>query len=209
MAPPGFANSWIDLAAASRPSAPGAGGGPGREPQVQTHVVPRDGGGISRTLGSSLLRLAWSTRDPGHGMGTRNPNCGWSDRISGNTRPTDAVVDACKGCDILFHEVHSIAYGPQGPIGAALGHTSAAEVSVRLPDARTRNSLFSTIKRMATQRTISFVKSASPSRAESSMRAISTGFDRPSESFAALRGRLKKDGRYRRVQAPATTKISP
>jgi len=51
--------------------------------------------------------------------------------ISGDTRPTDAVVDACNGCDILFHEVHSIAFGPEGPVGgAAAGHTSAAELGV-------------------------------------------------------------------------------
>jgi ribonuclease BN (tRNA processing enzyme) len=49
--------------------------------------------------------------------------------ISGDTRPTDAIVKACNGCDILFHEVFGVAFGPQGPVGGAqAGHTSAAEL---------------------------------------------------------------------------------
>jgi ribonuclease BN (tRNA processing enzyme) len=27
--------------------------------------------------------------------------------VSGDTSPTDAVVDACRGCDVLVHEVYS------------------------------------------------------------------------------------------------------
>ncbi len=29
--------------------------------------------------------------------------------ISGDTAPTDAVVKACNGCDVLLHEVYSVA----------------------------------------------------------------------------------------------------
>ncbi len=50
--------------------------------------------------------------------------------ISGDTRPVDAVVDACDGCDVLFHEVFGLAFGPEGPrVGTpSEGHTSAAEL---------------------------------------------------------------------------------
>jgi len=50
--------------------------------------------------------------------------------ISGDTRPTDAVVDACSGCDILFHEVFGLSFGPEGPARGtpSEGHTSAAEL---------------------------------------------------------------------------------
>jgi ribonuclease BN (tRNA processing enzyme) len=48
--------------------------------------------------------------------------------ISGDTSPVDAVVDACNGCDLLFHEVFALDFGPSGPSGDGQGHTSAAEL---------------------------------------------------------------------------------
>ena len=48
--------------------------------------------------------------------------------ISGDTRPSEAVVQACNGCDLLFHEVFRERFGPNGPTGAAQGHTSAEEL---------------------------------------------------------------------------------
>jgi ribonuclease BN (tRNA processing enzyme) len=48
--------------------------------------------------------------------------------ISGDTSPVDAVVDVCNGCDLLFHEVFGLAFGPKGPTGDAQGHTSAEEL---------------------------------------------------------------------------------
>lgn len=48
--------------------------------------------------------------------------------ISGDTSPVEAVIDACSGCDLLFHEVFSLDFGPQGPRDAAQGHTSALEL---------------------------------------------------------------------------------
>jgi ribonuclease BN (tRNA processing enzyme) len=48
--------------------------------------------------------------------------------ISGDTSPVDGVVDACNGCDLLFHEVFGYDFGPSGPGGDAQGHTSAAEL---------------------------------------------------------------------------------
>jgi ribonuclease BN (tRNA processing enzyme) len=55
-----------------------------------------------------------------------------ADRVivfSGDTRPSAAVVQACNGCDLLFHEVFGERFGPQGPTGAAQGHTSAEELA--------------------------------------------------------------------------------
>jgi ribonuclease Z len=48
--------------------------------------------------------------------------------ISGDTSPVDAVIDACNGCDLLFHELFGLDFGPSGPRGAAQGHTSAVEL---------------------------------------------------------------------------------
>jgi len=48
--------------------------------------------------------------------------------ISGDTSPVDAVIEACNGCDLLFHEMFGIDFGPGGPKGAAQGHTSAVEL---------------------------------------------------------------------------------
>lgn len=48
--------------------------------------------------------------------------------ISGDTSPVDAVVEACDGCDLLFHEMFGIDFGPEGPQGAAQGHTSAVQL---------------------------------------------------------------------------------
>jgi ribonuclease Z len=30
--------------------------------------------------------------------------------ISGDTNPTQATIDACRGCDVLIHEVHTEAW---------------------------------------------------------------------------------------------------
>jgi len=59
--------------------------------------------------------------------------------ISGDTRPVDAVVDACNGCDLLFHELSGLEFGPNGPQGAAQGHTSAEELGVLAQRARPKH----------------------------------------------------------------------
>jgi len=127
--PSGIRELMDHLAAAFSPRAPGAGGGPGAEPQVQTNVVPLAGGEIYKD--PQVIVTAFSVihkgAGPWYGYRIQTP-----DRlivISGDTRPTDAIVKACNGCDILFHEVSAVAFGPQGPAGGAqAGHTSAAEL---------------------------------------------------------------------------------
>lgn len=53
--------------------------------------------------------------------------------ISGDTRPSDAVVEACKGCDILVHEVYSadrfVTRSPEWQRYHADAHTSTAELA--------------------------------------------------------------------------------
>ena len=53
--------------------------------------------------------------------------------ISGDTRPTDAIVDACNGCDVLVHEVYSGAgfarRTPEWQGYHADAHTSAAQLA--------------------------------------------------------------------------------
>lgn len=62
--------------------------------------------------------------------------------VSGDTRPSDAVVEACGGCDILVHEVYSDAGFARRPAEwqryHARAHTSAAELAAIAARARPR-----------------------------------------------------------------------
>lgn len=53
--------------------------------------------------------------------------------ISGDTRPSDAVVEACNGCDVLIHEVYSAEKFPEQPAEwrayHADSHTSTTELA--------------------------------------------------------------------------------
>jgi ribonuclease BN (tRNA processing enzyme) len=67
-------------------------------------VVP---GAIYR---DSLVRVnAFAVRHGSwpYAFGYRFDAAGRSIVVSGDTRPTDAIVDACHGCDVLVHEVYS------------------------------------------------------------------------------------------------------
>ncbi len=50
--------------------------------------------------------------------------------ISGDTRPRDTVIDACNGCDLLFHELFGLKFQPTGPKDAAHGHTNTFQGEV-------------------------------------------------------------------------------
>lgn len=60
--------------------------------------------------------------------------------ISGDTRPTDAIVKACGGCDVLVHEVYSIkGFATRPPAWQryhADAHTSATELAALATRAR-------------------------------------------------------------------------
>ncbi len=59
-------------------------------------------------------------------LGYRFDADGRSIVISGDTRPTETVVQACNGCDLLIHEVYSMARGGNAYFSAF--HTSAVEL---------------------------------------------------------------------------------
>lgn len=65
--------------------------------------------------------------------------------ISGDTRASRAVVEACNGCDLLVHEVYSTArFATRPPKWQAYhknAHTSTAELAVLARDARARSLL--------------------------------------------------------------------
>ncbi len=62
--------------------------------------------------------------------------------ISGDTAPTEAIVEACDGCDVLVHEVYSAAGWRRGPSGFrayhAAFHTSGEQLGRLAARARPR-----------------------------------------------------------------------
>lgn len=68
-----------------------------------------------------------------HAFGYRIEAGGRSIVLSGDTHPTDAVVRACHGCDLLFHEVYSQEFFDAQPAHRKRyhsgAHTSAAELA--------------------------------------------------------------------------------
>lgn len=59
-------------------------------------------------------------------LGYRFDADGKSIVISGDTRPTESVIRACNGCDVLIHEVYSGEYGESAYFSSF--HTSAFEL---------------------------------------------------------------------------------
>ncbi len=54
--------------------------------------------------------------------------------ISGDTGPSDAIADACRGCDVLVHEVYSAdgldrVFGPRGSQYHSKAHTSTRQLA--------------------------------------------------------------------------------
>ena len=58
--------------------------------------------------------------------------------ISGDTRPTEALVEACNGCDILVHEVYSAEMFKQRPQVWQAYHAHSHTSTVELADIATR-----------------------------------------------------------------------
>ena len=50
---------------------------------------------------------AFATKHAMESYGYRFDTADRSIVISGDTNPTQATIDACKGCDVLIHEVHT------------------------------------------------------------------------------------------------------
>src|SRR5437899_686156 len=57
--------------------------------------------------------------------------------ISGDTNPTKATIEACRGCDVLIHEAHTPAWLSRRPEAfqrfSEKYHTTTAELAVNLP----------------------------------------------------------------------------
>jgi ribonuclease Z len=75
-----------------------------------------------------------------HAFGYRFETADRSIVISGDTTPTDAVVEACNGCDVLVHEVYAKAgwdrRSPDWQAYHAAAHTSGIELGVLAAKAR-------------------------------------------------------------------------
>jgi ribonuclease Z len=53
---------------------------------------------------------AFATKHAMESYGYRFDAAGRSIVVSGDTNPTQATIDACQGCDVLIHEVHTEAW---------------------------------------------------------------------------------------------------
>jgi ribonuclease Z len=115
--------------------------------------------------------------------------------ISGDTNPTQATVEACRGCDVLIHEVHTPAWLATRPDTfrrfAAKYHTSTPELADLAPRPSQGSSCSITT-------TACLPKSCSPTcrvatQAISSSVAISTSTERPTMRCSG-RGRRRAMG---------------
>jgi ribonuclease BN (tRNA processing enzyme) len=106
---------------------------------VQIHEIDPNNPIVYRDAQVTVKAFPVIHKEPGPSFGYRVEVAGRVIVISGDTRPTDALIDACDGCDLLFHEVFSLDFGPGGPkTGEAQGHTSARELGELARRARTQ-----------------------------------------------------------------------
>ena len=73
-----------------------------------------------------------------HALAYRFDAHGRSIVISGDTGPTEAIVTACEGCDVLVHEVYCEAGFEQGPSGFRQYHGAAHTSTRQLADIAAR-----------------------------------------------------------------------
>ena len=59
---------------------------------------------------ANVVVTAFATKHAMESYGYRFDTPGRSIVISGDTNPTQATIDACRGCDVLIHEVHTAAW---------------------------------------------------------------------------------------------------
>ena len=71
-------------------------------------------------------------------LGYRFDTRGRSIVVSGDTRASDAVVDACHGCDVLVHEVYSKKGFDRVPAGDQRYHSTFHTSAIELGDLATR-----------------------------------------------------------------------
>jgi len=106
--------------------------------EVRAHVV--EPGVVYRDSLVTVTAFAVPHEDWAHAFGYRFETADRVIVVSGDTRPSDAVVDACAGCDILVHEVYSDAGFARRPADwqryHARAHTSAAALAALATRAR-------------------------------------------------------------------------
>lgn len=81
---------------------------------------------------ANITVTAFPTKHAMESYGYRFDTADRSIVISGDTSPTQATIDACRGCDILIHEVNtleSLAKRPQFQPFAAMYHTNTEQLA--------------------------------------------------------------------------------
>jgi ribonuclease BN (tRNA processing enzyme) len=96
--------------------------------EIRPGIVYRDS-----NVTVTAFAVAHANYKPGHALGYRIESADRSIVISGDTRPCEAIVENCAGCDVLVHEVYS-AEGfrqrtPEWQRYHADAHTSATELA--------------------------------------------------------------------------------
>jgi ribonuclease BN (tRNA processing enzyme) len=106
--------------------------------EVRAHVVGP--GVVYEDANVKVSAFAVPHEDWAHAYGYRFETADRVVVVSGDTRPSDAVVDACGGCDVLVHEVYSDAgfasRPPEWQRYHAKAHTSATELAALAARAR-------------------------------------------------------------------------
>jgi ribonuclease Z len=82
---------------------------------------------------SNVTVTAFPTRHAMESYGYRFDTPDRSIVISGDTSPTDATIEACRGCDVLIHEVNSVTWLATRPapfqVFAAKYHTTTTQLA--------------------------------------------------------------------------------
>jgi ribonuclease BN (tRNA processing enzyme) len=101
--------------------------------EVRSGVVYKDG---------NVTVTAFPTKHAMESYGYRFDTSDRSIVISGDTNPTQATIDACRGCDILIHEVQSVAGLAKRPPAfqrfASKYHTTTAQLAELASQAKPR-----------------------------------------------------------------------
>jgi ribonuclease BN (tRNA processing enzyme) len=100
--------------------------------EVQAKVI--EPGEIYEDENAKVTAFAVNHGDWQHAYGNRFEPPDRTIVISGDTAPTDAVVNACNGCDVLVHEVYCQAGLERGPANwqhyHLISHTSTKQLAV-------------------------------------------------------------------------------
>lgn len=124
----GIVSAWrIDLEMRS------SGLEPHSEPDYRAEVVEIEPGVIYQDDRVTVEAIPVPHAEWDHAFGYKFTSGGRTIVVSGDTRPTDTVVAACSGCDVLVHEVYSaeawLRREPEWQAYHASAHTSTVELA--------------------------------------------------------------------------------